>query len=68
MTSELTQVYTVNHETHQNIPSHFEGKSTELLEDYIFLPSEPNQIEEWSPAGEEITNVNHPEEEVEIKA
>jgi hypothetical protein len=68
MTSELTQVYTVNHELHQNIPSAFEGKKLTVLEDYIYLPSEPSESDGWSPAGEEITNVNTPEEEVEIKA
>ena len=36
MTKEFTQTYTVNEETHENIPSKFEGKHIELLEDYTF--------------------------------
>jgi hypothetical protein len=67
MTSEYTQVFTVNPETTQNIPSKFEGKHISLLEDYAYDPRQPQFGAQWSPAGEEITNVNHPEEEGEIK-
>lgn len=67
MTSEFTQTYTVNHANHQNVPSNFEGKPKELLEDYIYSLSEPNDSDGWSPAGEEITNVNKAEEAVEIR-
>ncbi|MFI5091399.1 MAG: hypothetical protein ACHP7P_15265 [Terriglobales bacterium] len=68
MTSKYEQVYTVNPETDENIPSKFEGKHIELLEDYLFLPTEPQESTMWSPSGEEITNVNTPAEEGEIKA
>ena len=68
MTNEYTQVYTVDMSTHQNIPSHFEGKHIDVLEDYLYAPSEPETNSNlWSPAGESITNVNHPTEEGEIK-
>jgi hypothetical protein len=68
MTSTLTQVYTVNPVTVANIPSHFEGKHIELLEDYLYNPSEPAVTEMWSRAGEEITNTNTTAEPGEIKA
>jgi hypothetical protein len=67
MTSTLTQVYTVN-ATEENIPSQFEGKPLQLLEDYTYNNGEPEYRSAWSKAGEEITNVNTGEEEVEIKA
>ena len=35
MTSEYTQVFTVNPEAAENIPNKFEGKHIELLEDYF---------------------------------
>jgi hypothetical protein len=73
MTSEFTQVYTEEPEyPHRNLPTHFEGKHIDLLEDYQTLA--PSGYEEathttgWSSAGEVITNVNTPEEEGEIKA
>ncbi len=68
MTSEYTQVYTVNKETTENIPSKFEGKHIDLLEDYIYNPTEPGRKTDWAASGEEITNVNHAEEAGEIKA
>ena len=49
-----------------NIPSHFEGGPVEALESYL-----ANRNREWygswSPAGQEITNVNTVEGEAEIK-
>ncbi len=68
MTNEYTQVYTFNPETVQNIPSKFEGKHIELLEDYLYNPEQPQVTEMWSRSAEEITNVNTPAEEGEIKA
>jgi hypothetical protein len=68
MTTEYTQVYTVNPETTANTPSKFEGKHIELLEDYLFNASEPQKASDWSPSGEEITNVNTVSEPGEIKA
>ena len=69
MTSKYTQVYALNPTTYENIPSKFEGKHIELLEDYIYGQEEPERnTNMWSPAGEEITNVNTPAEEGEIKA
>ncbi len=66
MTGEYTQVYTVNAKT-ENQPTHFEGKPISLLEDYIETFSKETSTM-WSSAGEEITNVNIPSEEGEIKA
>jgi hypothetical protein len=68
-TTALTQTYTVN-ASNENIPSKFEGKHIELLEDYIFNTEEPENQSMWSKAGEAVTNVNHQEggEEIEIKA
>jgi hypothetical protein len=66
MTTTYTQVYTVNYSTPvQNVPSKFENKSISLLEDYLENPPASSM---WSPAGEEITNVNTPSEPGEIKA
>ncbi len=75
MTNEFTQVFTST-ETGagaldpQNIPNKFEGKHIDLLEDYVVI-HEGLEVEGsvmWSPASEEVTNVNTPEEEGEIKA
>lgn len=67
MTNEFTQVYTINAEE-ENIPNKFEGKSLQVLEAYLYNSDEPQLSSKWSKSGETITNVNHPEEEVEIKA
>ncbi len=67
MSSAFTQVYTFN-EARENIPNKFEGKPLQVLETYIFIPEQPNVSTLWSKAGESITNVNTPEEPVEIKA
>jgi hypothetical protein len=67
MTPTYTQVYTVNHETNENIPSKFEGKHISLLETYTYNAEEPSVSTEWTASGEEITNVNTPTEEGEIK-
>jgi len=69
MGSELTQVYAINNaEAAENIPMKFEGKHIDLLESYLFPPSNPSYGSTWSKAGETITNVNTSEEELEIKA
>ena len=68
MTSTYTQVYTVNYTTLENVPSKFEGKPLSLLEDYSYTEYEGYGSWMWSKAGEEITNVNTPEEPGEIKA
>jgi hypothetical protein len=69
MSSSFTQVYKVNEETAENIPSKFEGGKLDLLEDFA-AGTEETETNRWaySPAGEEITNVNTPEEAVEIRA
>ncbi len=71
MTNEFTQVYKAN-AVHENEPRSFEGKHISQLEDYIDVQGskefEPDQGIMWSPASEEVTNVNTPEEEGEIKA
>jgi hypothetical protein len=69
MTSAFEQVFTINPKTAENIPNKLENKHISLLEDWVRdnLPAEPTATQ-WSPAGEEITNVNTPEEEGEIKA
>jgi hypothetical protein len=58
MTSHYTQVYTVNSETVENIPSKFEGKPLALLEDHFFSVQSPGNGIEWSKAGEEVTNAS----------
>ncbi len=68
MTSSFEQVYSVNPATEENIPSKFEGGKTALLEDYLWNIFEaPHVTLQWSAAGEEVTNVNTPEEPGEIK-
>jgi hypothetical protein len=66
MTSEFEQVYTVNPATTENIPNKLENKHISLLEDWEESSSGGGLM--WSPAGEEITNVNVSEEAGEIKA
>jgi len=56
MTEGFTEVYTMNPATAENIPSKFEGKHIELLENYLYNNAAPNEPTQWSPAGEEITN------------
>jgi hypothetical protein len=75
MTGEFEQVYSTNHSLlePQNIPSSFEGKHIDLLEDRVqcAVGAEEQCGKEsimWSAASEEITNVNTSEEEAEIKA
>jgi hypothetical protein len=70
MTSKYEQVYTIEKEGINpfNAPSHFEGKHIDVLEDYVYEDENPEQSSMWSPAGEEITNVNTSTEEGEIKA
>jgi hypothetical protein len=68
MTSSYEQVYTVNPETYENIPSKFEGKPISLLESYTFNNEEPSATTLWMASGEEITNVNTQSEESMIKA
>ena len=68
MTSNFTQVFTVNAELAQNIPSKFENKPFKVLESYTFNIEEPQKKSQWSAAGEEITNENTAAEEGEIKA
>ena len=67
MTLKYTQVFTVNAENQQNVPSAFEGKPISLLEDYTYNAELPSHTTMWSPAGEEITNENTSTEEGEIK-
>jgi hypothetical protein len=65
MTKTFTQVYAVNKEG-RNEPEKLEGKPLYQLEDFIEVPSGNSTV--WQNAGEEITNVNTPEEAGEIKA
>jgi hypothetical protein len=64
MTETFTQVYTVNEEG-RNEPEKLEGKPLYQLEDFIETSLGTTV---WENAGEEITNVNTPEEAGEIKA
>ena len=48
-----------------NLPTHFEGGRPEVLEDWDLAGGVNSTA--WSPASEEITNVNTVEGEVEIK-
>ena len=50
-----------------NIPSHLEGGPLEGLENYIENTEPGNGTGSWSPAGQEITNVNTVEGNAEIK-
>jgi hypothetical protein len=59
MSQEFTQVYTVNPETAENIPNKLEGKAVSLLEDFNTPVVYTTRGGMWSPAGEEITNVNY---------
>ncbi len=67
-TSTYEQVYTVNPETFENIPSKLEGKHISLLEAYTYNSELPSHTTLWAPSGEEITNVNTATEEGMIKA
>ncbi len=67
-TSEYEQVYTHNFATQENIPSKFEGKHIELLENYTYAVEEPTDSTMWSKSAEEITNISEPTEPGEIKA
>jgi hypothetical protein len=68
MSSTFTQVYTVDYTKHpENVPNKFEGKNLSALEDHIGSAEFPDTGSMWSPAGEEITNVNTPAEAGEIK-
>jgi len=73
MTSTYTQEYKVvgtfsDELCPENVPSKFEGKHIDLLENYPYATSEPKTTLMWGCAGEEITNVNTPSEAGEIKA
>lgn len=65
-----TQVYTINPETNENIPSKFEGKPVQLLEDYVF--SSEGTRSKWAAGGETIVDKDSlgidEDEEAEIKA
>ncbi len=66
MTSKYTQVYTQESEyPWRNIPNSFEKKHVDVLE--VGQDIGVSEVD-WSPAGEEITNVNTSEEAGEIKA
>jgi hypothetical protein len=67
MSGAFTQVFTTTEDA-ENIPNKFEGKPLQVLESYTYNAEEPENSQLWSKAGEIITNVNTPEEEVEIKA
>jgi hypothetical protein len=71
MTSEFTQVYKrSNKAPFGNIPHQFEGKHISALEAWFtgIGGAGAEQPTQWVAAAEEITNVNVPEEEGEIKA
>ena len=67
MSSSFTQVYSIN-EKYENTPDKLEGKKLDVLETAGFVTEVPAFRGLWGAAGEEITNVNTPEEAVEIKA
>jgi hypothetical protein len=65
----FTQVYAIEEGfPFGNIPNKLEGKHISALEDYLAVIEKPEYSTVWVPAGEEITNVNTPEEAGEIKA
>jgi hypothetical protein len=57
--SEVTQVYTYNEETNENIPNKFEGKSLKALESYTWFSENPKFGSRWVKAGESVTVQNH---------
>ena len=67
--STFEQVFTANleHEAPSNVPSKFEGKHIDLLENYEYAAEEPPYTSMWGAAAEEITNVNTTEEPGEIR-
>jgi hypothetical protein len=67
MTNKYTQVFTVDPKKVENVPTNFDGKKLSALEDEL-TNLETGEGSTWSRAGEEITNVNTPTEEGEIKA
>jgi hypothetical protein len=67
MTPTFTQVYTTKNQFEGNIPGNFEGGHMEQLEAAGFFPFEPSEGTSWSPAGQEITNINTVEGLAEIK-
>jgi hypothetical protein len=68
MGAELTQDYTINPETNENIPSKLEGKPVQLLEDYI--EGTQGTRSKWAAGGETIVNMDKlaSGEEAELKA
>jgi hypothetical protein len=58
MTTVLTQAFTTNEETSENIPSKFEGKPIQVLEDFFSNLTVPGEGSKWSPAGETVTAHN----------
>ncbi len=69
-TSTFTQVFSApESEEPENLPNKFEGKPRSSLESQLNLEQEGKVGVQtmWSPAGEEITNVNTPEKPGEIK-
>jgi hypothetical protein len=58
MTSVLTQAFTANEETAENIPSKLEGKPLQVLEDFEHNLSTNGQTSRWSPAGQTVTAHN----------
>ncbi len=71
MTSTYEQVYKVN-KVGENIPGKLEGKHIDDLESWLGGIEEGSEEHfaslDWMRAGEELTNVNTPEEAGEIKA
>ncbi len=55
-TTVLTQTFIANEETNENIPSKFEGKPIQVLEDWF--TSGGNSFSKWSPAGQTVTAHN----------
>jgi hypothetical protein len=58
MVETFTTAFTANEATSENIPSKFEGKPIQVLEDYINNLSRPGKGSLWSPAGQ--TQTSHP--------
>jgi hypothetical protein len=72
MTNEFEQVYAPKPPTNEldrNNPDHLEGKHLSALEDNLVSTEPGRELRTmWSASSEEVTNVNEPEEEGEIKA
>jgi hypothetical protein len=75
MTLNVHEVYTANEETAENMPSRFEGKPLQALEELVTETNTANKGSRWSPVGETLSGglnlcgkCNFGEDKTELKA